>query len=165
MTSANVLYTLNCQSYSLSTGEPFHTNHVGISQRRGQAIATARNSVSKIRGAIRQTFSPDDLEDDGQPTAGAVATIPATGKDYAMSMGSCSIRSAARNYGPNTFYVSWSLGKNRKNKYAPTVAAAKAHNKHVVGRWVDGPNPVDWMNDPGQYDGQPGPTLALILQR
>ncbi len=165
MTSTNVLYTLECQAYSLSDGAPFRTDYRGISQRRGQAISTARNSVKNIPGAIRQTFSLEDLEDDGQPVEGATATIPEAGKNYAMAMGACSIRSAARNYGPDTFYISWSLGKNRKNKYAPTVNAAKAHNKHVVGRWIDGPHPADWMADPMAHDGKGGPVFALILQR
>jgi len=167
MTSTNVLFTLQCQAFSLSTGDDFKPGSTapGISQRRGQAISTGRNSVKNIPGAIRQTFSLEDLEDDGQPVEGAESTLPAMGRNYAMAMGACSIRSAARNYGPATFYISWSLGKGRKNKYAPTVEAAKAHNKHVVGRWIDGPNPVDWMDNPGQYDGQQGPVFALILQR
>ena len=159
MTSANVI-TLGFNTVSTRTGKPM--GRLGF---LSSLVATTKSKVNGIGQTVRQTFSLEDQNEDGSPTATATGTIPSAGVTYTTAMGTVGLRSAARNYGAGTFYYSWTLGKGRTNTFAPDTPAAKEHHKHLVIRQVSGPDVADWLANIEQYAGKPGPVVEVIPQR
>ena len=159
MTSTNATFTIRHNVANVKTGAPFTTD----GQRRGSAIALLRNAVKKNGGAVRQTFDAADLTD-GVPVDGATRGTPVPVTTYGMAMGSCGIRSAARNYGAGTVALSWILAGGRTNTYSGT-AAKNEHHKHLIVRHIAGPSLADYLANPSSFDGADGPTVEVIPQR
>lgn len=159
MTSTNVI-TLGFNTISTKTGKPM--GRLGF---LSSLVATTKTKVNGIGQTVRQTFSLEDQNVDGSPTATATGTVPSAGVTYTTAMGTVGLRSAARNYGAGAWYYSWTLSKERTNSFAPDTPAAKEHHKHLVVRQVSGPDLADWMAKIEQYAGQPGPVVEVIPQR
>jgi hypothetical protein len=159
MTSTNVTITIRHNVANVKTGAPFTTD----GQRRGSAIALLRNAVKRAGGAVRQTFDAADLTD-GVPVDGATRGTPVPVTTFAMAMGSCGIRSAARNYGAGTVALSWILAGGRTNTYSDKAAKSE-HHKHLILRHVSGPTLADYLADPAAFDGADGPTVEVVAAR